>query len=59
MPRTRKRLVYTEQELDDAMVERATAMGVSVNEWMNRVFENALASKGIKITYTHRTEVEL
>jgi predicted HicB family RNase H-like nuclease len=59
MARSRKRLVYTEPELDERIVARAAELGLSINEWMNRVLEHALASKGIKVTYHHKTEVEV
>jgi predicted HicB family RNase H-like nuclease len=59
MARSVKRLVYMEPELHAAIKKRADEMGLSVNEWINRVAESALASKGIRITYHHRIEVEV
>ena len=55
MARSAKRLFYTEPELDERIVARATDLGLSVNEWLNRVAEHALATKGETLTYTTHT----
>lgn len=59
MARSAKRLVYLEPELEAAIKTRAEEMGLSVNEWINRVAEHALASKGVTIAYHQRIEVKV
>lgn len=59
MPRSRKRLVYFEPDIDAKIEERAQAMGLSVNEWINRVTIHALASKDKRLRITTIREVDL
>lgn len=59
MARSTKRLIYVEPELDTAIRERADAMGISINEWFNRVAEHYLSVKGQTITYTEVKKVTL
>jgi predicted HicB family RNase H-like nuclease len=57
MGRTKTIPFRTEPEMAQQMADRAQDLGVSLNEWLNRVTAHALASKGITVKYT--TEVEI
>lgn len=57
MPRTAKRLIYVEPDLDTRIRERAKETGISVNEWFNRIAEHYLSQKSQTVTYTERREI--
>lgn len=59
MSRSKKRLVYTEPELDALIVARADEIGISVNEWFNLVAQHYLSQKGVEVTITETRQVRM
>lgn len=59
MARTRKRLIYLEPDIDRMVEERAEGLGLSVNEWINRIVAASLAAKGRSLKITTTYEVDL
>lgn len=49
--------IRMEDDLHSQIKERAEAVGLSVNEWVNRAIEHALATKGARLKVV--TEVTL
>lgn len=59
MARTRKRLVYFEPQIDAQVEERCAELGLSVNEWLNRLVAHGLASKKRTLKVSTTYEVQL